>query len=409
MTKPGGETTVRTEGKSRGRAPALSVVWPGGFLRVPLGPDVGEVLVGRGEDCQLRVDVPSISRKHARILVDPLTIEDLGSANGTRVSGQLVPPHQKIPIHPGMLVEIGSAVLLVHADPTATPSPSSGGTSMDALEHLTELAAKSDLTLLLRGETGVGKEVLAARIHALSARAARPFLKVNCAALTETLFESELFGHEKGSFTGAVAQKIGYFEAAHGGTLLLDEIGDLSHPMQVKLLRVLEAREIVRVGAVKPRPVDVRVLAATHRDLEEMVAEGTFRRDLYYRLDGLTLHIPPLRERPSDLEALARKFAAAQGRELTAAAVARLRSHPFPGNVRELRNVIARACVLSAGAPIGEVHLVLGGIAMSRSGAPNRSATSSPTSSASASSTRWPRPTATSPRRRSCSACRVVR
>jgi len=232
---------------------------------------------------------------------------------------------------------------------------------MDALEHLTELAAKSDLILLLRGETGVGKEVLAARIHALSARAARPFLKVNCAALTETLFESELFGHEKGSFTGAVAQKIGYFEAAHGGTLLLDEIGDLSHPMQVKLLRVLEAREIVRVGAVEPRPVDVRVLAATHRDLEEMVAEGTFRRDLYYRLDGLSLHIPPLRERPSDLEALARKFAAAQGRELTAAAVARLRSHPFPGNVRELRNVVERACVLSTGAPIGEVHLVIGG------------------------------------------------
>ncbi|MBL8717536.1 MAG: sigma 54-interacting transcriptional regulator [Myxococcales bacterium] len=330
-------------------------------MRVPLGPDVGEVLVGRAAECPLRVDVPSISRKHARILVDPLTIEDLGSANGTRVSGQLVPPHQKIPIHPGMLVEIGSAVLLVHADPTATPSPSPGGTSMDALEHLTELAAKSDLTLLLRGETGVGKEVFAARIHALSARAERPFLQVNCAALTETLFESELFGHEKGSFTGAVAQKIGYFEAAHGGTLLLDEIGDLSHPMQVKLLRVLEAREIVRVGAVKPRPVDVRVLAATHRDLEEMVAEGTFRRDLYYRLDGLTLHIPPLRERPSDLEALARKFAAAQGRELTAAAVARLRGHPFPGNVRELRNVVDRACVLSAGAPIGEAHLVLGG------------------------------------------------
>jgi two-component system response regulator AtoC len=227
--------------------------------------------------------------------------------------------------------------------------------AMARVHDLVDRVATSMISVLILGETGVGKEVLAERVHLRSARSARPFLRLNCAALAETLLESELFGHEKGSFTGAVETKVGLLETAQGGTVFLDEIGELPLPTQAKLLRVIEQRELLRVGGLKSRPIDVRFVAATHRDLTAEIERGMFRRDLYFRLDGITLTIPPLRARPGELEALARRFvhraAAALGRPppcLTASTLAQLRAHPWPGNIRELRNVMDRAVLLAA-------------------------------------------------------------
>jgi transcriptional regulator with GAF, ATPase, and Fis domain len=218
------------------------------------------------------------------------------------------------------------------------------------------LVAPQDTTVLVRGETGTGKELVARRIHALSRRSARPFLAVNCGALPEGLVESVLFGHERGAFTGAAARHRGVFERAHGGTLLLDEVGELPKAAQAKLLRVLQEAEIERVGGEAVVPVDVRVIAATHRPLEAMVESGAFREDLYYRLHVFPIVLPPLRDRPEDLEPLARailaRLAARFGRtapRLDDAALAALRKRSFPGNVRELSNVLEHALVLSPG------------------------------------------------------------
>jgi transcriptional regulator with GAF, ATPase, and Fis domain len=221
--------------------------------------------------------------------------------------------------------------------------------------QVAERAAQSDATLLVLGETGVGKEHLARCVHEESARRAGPFIPVNCAALPETLLESELFGHEKGAFTGAAQMRKGRFEMADGGTLFLDEIGEMPPSMQAKLLRVLEDRTILRVGGSAARAVDVRIVAATHRELEREVAAGRFREDLYYRLNVVTLRIPALRERIGDLPELARvlleRDCGRTGRKLvlTEAAVRRLGEHPWPGNVRELRNAIEKLCVLAVG------------------------------------------------------------
>jgi two-component system response regulator AtoC len=224
---------------------------------------------------------------------------------------------------------------------------------MRRVMDLATRAAPHPTTVLITGESGTGKEVVARAIHRMSPRKGRPFVAVNCGAIPETLLESELFGHVRGAFTGANADKAGLFEEADAGTLLLDEIGDLPLPLQVKLLRVLQEREIRRVGDSRVRRVDVRVIAATARDLETETRQGRFREDLYYRLNVLRIHIPPLRERPEDLEPLARALLArAQERSgrrvtLTPDALAALQRHPWPGNVRELENAIERAVVLS--------------------------------------------------------------
>ncbi len=216
--------------------------------------------------------------------------------------------------------------------------------------------APADASVLITGESGTGKEVLARFLHANSRRSGGPFISVNCAAIPENLLESELFGHEKGAFTGAVARRIGKFEEASGGTLLLDEISEMDIRLQAKLLRAIQEREIDRVGGGSPVRVDIRVIATSNRDLERAVVEGRFREDLYYRLNVLCLRLPPLRERPADIVALAhhfaRKHAAANGlpeRPLTADALARLRAHPWRGNVRELENCIHRAVLLAQG------------------------------------------------------------
>jgi two-component system, NtrC family, response regulator AtoC len=239
---------------------------------------------------------------------------------------------------------------------------------MRSLRALVDRVAPSTISVLVLGETGAGKEVLAHAIHRASKRAAGPFLKLHCAALSETLLESELFGHEKGAFTGAAAAKLGLLETAHGGTVFLDELGELPMSIQVKLLRVIEERAVLPVGALRTRAIDVRFVAATNRDLAAEVARGAFRQDLYFRLNGLTLRVPPLRERVDEIGPLAAAFVAEAWRKLdrddpapvlTDAALAHLRRHPWPGNVRELKSAIERAALLCSDGAIAPEDLVL--------------------------------------------------
>jgi len=228
--------------------------------------------------------------------------------------------------------------------------------AMQAVITLADQVAASDASILITGESGVGKEVIARYVHQKSRRASRPFISVNCAAIPDNLLESELFGHEKGAFTGAVARRIGKFEEANGGTLLLDEISEMDARLQAKLLRAIQEREIDRVGGTKPVKVDIRILATSNRDLAQAVKDHTFREDLLYRLNVVNLRLPPLRERPGDVVALAeyfaKKYAAANGlpnKPISEEAKRRLAGHNWPGNVRELENAIHRAVLLSTG------------------------------------------------------------
>src|SRR5207244_551127 len=223
----------------------------------------------------------------------------------------------------------------------------------EVLEQV-ERVAPTDSTVLIQGETGTGKELIAHAIHNISSRCGRPFVRLNCAAIPLDLLESELFGHEKGAFTGAIAQKIGRFELADKGTLFLDEVGDIPPALQPKLLRVLQEQEFERLGSTRTHKVDVRVVAATHRDLTEMAARGEFRSDLYYRLNVFPLVVPPLRERHEDIELLVRYFVELSGRkigkqieEIPETTMAALVQYHWPGNIRELQNLIQRAVVLS--------------------------------------------------------------
>ena len=230
-----------------------------------------------------------------------------------------------------------------------------------------EQVAPTASTVLLRGETGTGKELVAHAIHINSPREEKPFVRVNCAALAPGILESELFGHEKGSFTGAVNRRPGRFELADGGTLFLDEIGDLPMEIQIKLLRTLQEREFERVGGTETIKVDVRLISATNRNLEQMIEDGEFREDLYYRLNVFPINLPPLRDRLDDLPALVGHFITKFARQMAVAhapaspdALLKLREYNWPGNVRELENIIERAMILARGAPVGTSHLDFG-------------------------------------------------
>jgi two-component system, NtrC family, response regulator AtoC len=363
------EETAQQAPHSGGR-PRVVVFWEGGTQTLTL-PARGAISFGRALDCDVPIDHPSVSRKHAALRVEEeLTVEDLGSSNGTRVGARQLAPGERARVVPGEVVELGSAMFIVQAPGTSARAAQSGRSdgpaapagvvvcdpAMQQLHRLLAMVAPTLMSVLIRGETGVGKEVVAETLHRLSPRAARPFLCLNCAALPEALLESELFGHERGAFTGAVAAKPGLLEMAAGGTVFLDEVGELPPAAQAKLLRAVESRQVTRVGGLGPIAIDVRFVAATHRDIDALVATGEFRQDLYFRLNGISIRVPPLRERKLDIAPLAEHFVARAAAEARSAPIpiARealdvLEGHPWPGNIRELKNAMDQATMFSRG------------------------------------------------------------
>ncbi|MDQ3299331.1 MAG: sigma 54-interacting transcriptional regulator [Myxococcota bacterium] len=486
--------TVRAMPRAVASRVCLLVMGDGISATHPL-PESGDVSIGRSPACDVFIDDPSISRRHAVLhLGSTWTIEDAGSANGTRVGDSWLPPGRPVAVSPGEVIDIGSvmvliqdrsapqrqrrlwshsyfearledecarslrsgatfAVVQVHGD-DATPvadvqealdealraadvvghygpgefevllldvkqpdielvteriveklrergapvklgiacypqdgrdphaliaracgrargEPEHAGVggaivitegAMQQLHRLVERIATGNISVLILGETGAGKEILAETVHRRSLRADKPFVDLNCAGLSRELLESELFGYERGAFTGAVHTKPGLLETADGGTVFLDEVGEMPVATQVKLLRVLEVREVLRVGGLKPRSIDVRFVSATNRDLEAEVARGGFRQDLYFRLNGITLMIPPLRQRVGEIEGLARAFVkqvsnGAKEPVISSEAMRLLERYAWPGNIRELRNVIERAVLLCADGAITPAHL----------------------------------------------------
>jgi transcriptional regulator with GAF, ATPase, and Fis domain len=367
-------TSIEDSAGVPGSGGQLLVVGGGQVFTFAL-PATGEVVIGRSPECQVCIDHRKLSRRHAVLrLATPPTVQDLGSTNGTRVARELLHGGEPVPLPPGESFQIGPFSLLVVAPRRVGDSGQSTAEVFTVQDPtvanapvLVHNIAAADISVLILGETGVGKELLAETLHTLSRRKG-PLLRLNCAALSEGLLESELFGHEKGAFTGAIVAKPGLLESAAGGTVFLDEVGEMPLGMQAKLLRALEAREVMRVGGLKPVPLDVRFVAATNRDLQARVAAREFRADLYYRLDGVTLLIPPLRERRGQIAPLAMRFLGdlylRQGRtetpNIAAMALSQLQSYGWPGNVRELKAVIERAAVLSGGGEIRSEHVQLG-------------------------------------------------
>ncbi|AUX43490.1 ATPase AAA [Sorangium cellulosum] len=334
-------------------------------VEVIKGPDLGashvagapELGVGTAPTNQLVLTDRSVSRHHCEITVTPrgYLLRDLDSTNGTTVSGVRV---EAAYLQSGATIDVGDTRLRFEAltdtirEPLADEehlgSMLGQSTEMRRLFAVLPKIAASSTTVLLEGETGSGKGLLAELIHQQSPRAARPFVVIDCGAIPPSLIEAELFGHEKGAFTDAQAARAGAFEAARGGTVLLDEIGELRLDLQPKLLRALEERMIRRIGSVLPVRLDVRLIAATNRDLRQEVNRGTFRSDLFYRLNVVRLHLPPLRDRPEDIPLLAAHFYRqfTDGGEPPAELVEALLRHDWPGNVRELRSAVERAVLL---------------------------------------------------------------
>jgi DNA-binding NtrC family response regulator len=333
-------------------------------IRVESGPEAGTTVrveggsavgVGSEETSELRLTDSRVSRRHARAHLSDkgLVLVDEGSRNGTWLGGTRI---ERVVLTEDVRVRVGNTPLLIEIDKVARVLPLSGHTQIGdaigvspAARHifaLIEQVAPSEVTVLIEGESGVGKEVLARAVHELSARRDGPFVTVDCGAIPKELIESELFGHERGAFTGANAARKGLFEQASGGTLFLDEIGELPIEMQPKLLRALEAREVRAVGSNTPRPIDVRFVAATNRRLLDQTATGAFRQDLYYRLSVARLVVPPLRDRVEDVELLASTFYGEVLRkpdaQLPEDVLSLLRCYQWPGNVRELKNVVRR-------------------------------------------------------------------
>ena len=351
-------------------SPEFTQQKPGGVFLVIKGPDRGEQVILRGPTivfgsapgCDLVLSDRAVSRRHATATLESgqVLLRDLGSTNGSFTHGSRF---SEITLSYGAEVKLGKTVLkflpleeaVIPADTSAESFGDLVGRDgkMRRLFGLLNDIAPNDTTVLIEGETGTGKELIAEEIHKHSRRKDAPFVVFDCGAVPRELIESALFGHVKGSFTGAIADRRGAFSEAHGGTIFLDEIGELAIDLQPSLLRALDKRAVRRVGANTYEQIDVRVIAATNRDLREEVARKAFREDLYYRLAVIRVHIPPLRERGRDIDLLVehfvQQFCGGRPLQMLTEDMQRLRSYTWPGNVRELRNVIERACVLSKG------------------------------------------------------------
>jgi DNA-binding NtrC family response regulator len=326
----------------------------------------GDVIrIGKVDENDLVLPEETVSRVHCEILRDQKghLLRDLHSTNGTFLDGAEI---REAYIRAGSVITVGTVQLkfqpfeerieILPSDKEALGSLVGKSLKMREIFGLVERIAPTEATVLIEGETGTGKDLVARTIHSLSKRAEKPFVIVDCGAVAGTLIESELFGHEKGAFTGATTTRQGAFELAHGGTIFLDELGELSLDLQPKLLRVLEQREIRRVGGNRTIKVDIRVVAATKQDLQKEVAKGKFREDLYFRLSVVPIHMPSLRERKEDIPLILRTILqhmtkdGAEPRAIDDAALDSLLTHDWPGNVRELRNVLERGVYLSPGA-----------------------------------------------------------
>ena len=347
-------------------------------LKVPMetGDSVWElpsagVVVGSQDGTDIKLGDPFVSRRHLKLMPTDLgvKVEDLDSRNGVFVGSQRI---RNAEIQPPFQLRVGDTVMhVLRSDERETlpavPPLIGESDSMRQLKSLITRVAAADIPTLILGETGTGKEIIARQVAAASSRAHRPFLTLNCGALSQELLESELFGHEKGAFTGAEMRRIGAFEAADGGTLFLDEIGELPLSMQAALLRSIEYGEVRRVGSSEAFRVDVRIIAATNRDLEAEVAAGRFREDLLHRLNVIVLRAAPLRERGGDIDILTQHFArefSPPGR-LTGfdeSALLKLKTHRWPGNVRELRNTIQRALILATSNPLSAADVFIAAV-----------------------------------------------
>jgi len=343
------------------------------------GPDRGttvtvpssRAMVGRAETADVRLSDPTVSQFHVELGTrhDGVLVSDLGSRNGTR-AGPVAIRVAQVPF--GAELALGSSRVRLDVG-SAAPAERSRASSFGALVGaspvmrelyaLLERVARTDLAVLLEGETGTGKELAARALHETGRRSRAPFVVVDCTSIPPSLAESVLFGHERGAFTGATERRSGLFEAADRGTLFLDEVGELARDLQPKLLRVLERREVVPVGATKPRPVDVRIVSATWRDIRAMVNDGTFREDLYYRLAQARIRLPSLQERREDIKPLVQHFLTQIPWDVTAAraiehdALAAMASRAFPGNIRELKATVERAAMIAEGATITTADL----------------------------------------------------
>ncbi|HWZ87742.1 MAG TPA: sigma 54-interacting transcriptional regulator [Polyangiaceae bacterium] len=362
------------------RALQLVVVEPTGMWILPL-PESGSIRIGRAEECEARLADARVSRFHATLQVSPLMLEDMTSSNGTSTAGARLLPGQCVELQPGQAFSVGDTVLIVQKvssrgdrapkRSTSAEFNSSGGIiirdpGMKQIFTRVMRLAQGTINVLIQGETGVGKEVVADAIHRASPRASAPFLRIQCAALSDDVLNRQLFGYDGGGADAADSGP-GLLELARGGDVLLDEIGELSPTLQARLLHVIETGEVSRVGTLESRPLDVRFLFSSHRNIENLVAEGAFRADLFFRLKGATLDLPPLRKRPSEVIPLAEAFVARAAERmhleeqvvLTDGARERLLLHDWPGNVRELRNAVERALLLCSNSSIQAEDLAL--------------------------------------------------
>jgi transcriptional regulator with GAF, ATPase, and Fis domain len=372
---PSSEVATRAQPPPGAQSDELLLVVVSGSARgkrVKLGE---RLTVGKAADNDLVLSDDTVSRHHCELERTPLgvIVRDLGSTNHTRVGRTAV---REAVVESGSTIVVGSVELLLRGEPNRTqvlPSEATSfgealGTSLSMRQifGVLERIAPTDASVLLEGETGTGKDVLARSIHQISTRKDQPFVVVDCGAISYNLIESELFGHERGAFTGAVAARQGAFEIAGHGTVFLDEVGELPLDVQPKLLRVLESGEFRRVGGNKPLHAEARIVAATKRNLKEEVERGKFREDLYFRLSVVPITVPPLRTRREDVPALVDQFLelarkrdpSASAISLTRETVSALAAHDWPGNVRELRNVLDRAIYIAAAGGEREIRLV---------------------------------------------------